>query len=56
MGTRTLNDIHNDIKQLITAITSFEVLKTFEELISLSMYFENCKRFVFITLRLHVII
>ncbi|XP_026670394.1 gamma-tubulin complex component 5 isoform X2 [Ceratina calcarata] len=24
MGTRTLNDIHNDMKQLITAITSFE--------------------------------
>ncbi|XP_076397940.1 gamma-tubulin complex component 5 isoform X2 [Megachile rotundata] len=24
MGTKTLNDIHNDMKQLITAITSFE--------------------------------
>ncbi|XP_076685687.1 gamma-tubulin complex component 5 isoform X2 [Andrena cerasifolii] len=24
MGTKTLNDIHNDVKQLVTAITSFE--------------------------------
>lgn len=26
MGTKILNDIHNDIKQLITAITSYEVI------------------------------
>ena len=26
MGTKILNDIHNDMKQLITAITSFEVI------------------------------
>ncbi|XP_031830564.1 gamma-tubulin complex component 5 isoform X2 [Nomia melanderi] len=44
MGTKTLNDIHNDMKQLITAITSFEQSEE---------GFQVCERFCMTSIKHH---
>nr|XP_034190148.1 gamma-tubulin complex component 5 isoform X2 [Osmia lignaria] len=44
MGTKTLNDIHNDIKQLITTITSFEENEE---------GFKICERFCMVNIKHH---
>ncbi|XP_076661512.1 gamma-tubulin complex component 5 isoform X1 [Halictus rubicundus] len=44
MGTKTLNDIHNDMKQLITAITSFEQNEE---------GFQICERFCMTSIKHH---